>query len=137
MRYRSPIRERLRPLARAVKRDRQLRRMLLWPLLGGLYCAFILLTGLAVGCPFRALTGRLCPGCGATTMFVRLARLELGGAFESNPLLFCLLPFAAFLYCSSLWRRFKGAPPRLVRLKKGLLLLLAAGLAVFGILRNL
>jgi len=37
-------------------------------------------------CPWRALTHVACPGCGGTRAFLRLAVLDLPGAFAANPL---------------------------------------------------
>ncbi len=37
-------------------------------------------------CPWRALTQVACPGCGGTRAFLRLAVLDLPGAFALNPL---------------------------------------------------
>lgn len=37
-------------------------------------------------CAFKALTGLPCPTCGSTRAVARLARLDLAGAFEMNPL---------------------------------------------------
>ncbi len=51
-----------------------------------------LTTDLRVDCPWRALTGTLCPLCGATTMGSRLLVGDLAGAWASNP--FVLVLFA-------------------------------------------
>lgn len=48
----------------------------------------------AVICPFRALTGLPCPGCGMTRAFLALGRLDIAEAFSQNPL---SLPLAALL----------------------------------------
>jgi len=45
-------------------------------------------------CPFKALTGLPCPGCGMTHAFLSLGRLDLAGAFAWNPLVF---PLAALI----------------------------------------
>ena len=50
-------------------------------LCGLLYFAFTSITGLGLPCPFRMLTGWLCPGCGITTMFIELGRLNFEAAF--------------------------------------------------------
>ncbi|MDO8804941.1 MAG: DUF2752 domain-containing protein [Elusimicrobiota bacterium] len=41
-------------------------------------------------CPFRALTGLPCPGCGMTHAFLALGRLDFAGAYSFNPLVFPL-----------------------------------------------
>jgi hypothetical protein len=52
-------------------------------------------------CPFNALTGLPCPGCGMTRAFLALGRLDLAGAFALNPLVF---PLAALLALYALGR---------------------------------
>lgn len=49
------------------------------------------LTGLGLPCPWRALTGTLCPLCGSTTMGTHLLRGDLAGAWTANPFVLVLL----------------------------------------------
>lgn len=49
------------------------------------------LTGWGLPCPWRALTGTLCPLCGATTMASRLLTGDLAGAWTANPFVLVLL----------------------------------------------
>ncbi|MCF8033885.1 MAG: DUF2752 domain-containing protein [Desulfarculaceae bacterium] len=51
--------------------------------------------GLRTVCPFRALTGLPCPGCGMTGAMVLLCQGQLGAAVGMNP--FCLLLASAAL----------------------------------------
>ena len=44
-------------------------------------------TGWYPGCPFHALTGWWCPGCGLTRAAARLVRGDLAGALATNALL--------------------------------------------------
>lgn len=44
-----------------------------------------LVTGLGVPCPFRALTGWLCPLCGGTHMMEALLRGDIAAAWVANP----------------------------------------------------
>jgi len=64
-------------------------------LLGSVYCVWVRFTGLGIPCPIRMITGWKCPGCGITTLFVRLFKLDIHGAFEANSFLFLTLPFLA------------------------------------------
>ncbi|WP_297237619.1 DUF2752 domain-containing protein [uncultured Porphyromonas sp.] len=44
-------------------------------------------------CPFRLLTGYLCPGCGSQRAIHRLLNLDIAGAWRMNPLLVIALPY--------------------------------------------
>ena len=44
-------------------------------------------------CPFRLLTGYLCPGCGSQRAIHHLLNLDLPGAWRMNPLLVVALPY--------------------------------------------
>lgn len=50
--------------------------------IGGFYA----LTGWGIPCPFRLLTGWLCPFCGGTHMAASLLRGDIAGAWAANPL---------------------------------------------------
>jgi hypothetical protein len=52
------------------------------------------------GCPFRAVTGLDCPGCGATRALHALTRGEIAVAADHNLLLLALLPLAVWAW----WR---------------------------------
>jgi hypothetical protein len=47
-------------------------------------------------CPFRALTGFTCPGCGSTRGLHRLLHGDVVAAFQFNPLLVLALPFLLY-----------------------------------------
>ncbi len=53
-------------------------------------------SGFFLVCPFRALTGFTCPGCGSTRGLHRLLHGDVIAAFELNPLLILSLPFLLF-----------------------------------------
>ena len=61
------------------------------------YALWVRLTGLALPCPFRAATGLLCPGCGATRLCLALLRGDFAAAWRANPVLLLLLPVLAAL----------------------------------------
>ena len=44
-------------------------------------------------CPFRLLTGYLCPGCGSQRAIHHLLNLDLPGAWRMNPLFVIALPY--------------------------------------------
>ncbi len=47
-------------------------------------------------CPFYALTGLYCPGCGTTRALHQLLHGHLGEAFGLNPLMVLILPFLGY-----------------------------------------
>lgn len=56
------------------------------------YALWVNLTHLSIPCPFHAITGLQCPGCGVTRMCLALLRLDVAGAWQANPVLLLLLP---------------------------------------------
>lgn len=61
-------------------------------LAGIIYVIFIKLTGWAIPCPIKLVTGKFCPGCGISRMLLAMLRLDFKGAYYANRLLFFLLP---------------------------------------------
>jgi hypothetical protein len=60
-----------------------------------------------IGCPFKALTGLDCPGCGSTRSLGALTRFDLGAAFDHNVLVPGALVFlvASFVaWTAAAWR---------------------------------
>jgi hypothetical protein len=55
-------------------------------------------TGFFPICPFRALTGLACPGCGSTRAMHALVHGDLIAAFKFNPLLILALPFMFYAF---------------------------------------
>jgi hypothetical protein len=53
-------------------------------------------TGLFLTCPFRALTGFTCPGCGSTRGLHHLLHGDPVAAFQLNPLFVMGLPFMLY-----------------------------------------
>lgn len=64
-----------------------LRRVGAFGLAGAGLSALNLVTGVGLPCPFRMLTGWLCPLCGGTHLGVALLTGDLGAAWQANPLL--------------------------------------------------
>ncbi|WP_162539040.1 DUF2752 domain-containing protein [Granulicella sp. WH15] len=81
-------------------------------------------------CPIHALTGLLCPGCGATRSLAALLHGHLQQAFHLNALFVILLPlvltYAACAYTQQRWPRVPTP---------GMTALYAAAI-IFTILRN-
>lgn len=76
-------------------------------------------------CPFHALTGLDCPGCGSTRALHQLVHGHLDAAFRLNPLAVALLPVVAL----AAWRREQFVRPAWIWT-------LLAVIIGFGILRN-
>ncbi|MBR3622289.1 MAG: DUF2752 domain-containing protein [Selenomonadaceae bacterium] len=66
-------------------------------LIGCLYLMWVKITGISIECPFHAITGYYCPGCGVTTLFLCLSVFDFYGAFHANPVLFVLSPVIFWL----------------------------------------
>jgi hypothetical protein len=64
-------------------------------------------------CPFRVLTGLLCPGCGTTRALHRLMHGELAAAVRLSPLLMVVAPILGFSAISGFMLVVRGiALPR-------------------------
>lgn len=87
-------------------------------------------------CPFLAVTGWYCPGCGALRAVHALTHGDLSAAVGFNPLLVAVLPVLAGLYLGLVRRTVTGRPRS--RAAPGWLVwaFLLVVLA-FGVLRNL
>jgi hypothetical protein len=62
------------------------------------------------GCPFRALTGFTCPGCGTTRALHQLLHGNLVAAFQLNPLLILSLPFLLYALLRYTNAALRGRP---------------------------
>jgi hypothetical protein len=104
--------------------------------LSGMYAV----SGIGVPCPWRYLTGTLCPLCGSTTLGAHLLRGDFAAAWAANQFVFLLL--AGLLVATAFWtvESLGGPSWRLpVRSPDNRLwwaLLVLAGVA-FAVVRNL
>lgn len=62
------------------------------------YLIFVTLTKWGIPCLFFLITGKYCPGCGISRMFMALARLDFAMAARYNLLVLCLLPFGLWIF---------------------------------------
>jgi hypothetical protein len=60
------------------------------------------------GCPFLAITGWYCPGCGSLRAVHALAHGHLGEALARNPLTVLTLPVLAWCWATWTWRLVTG-----------------------------
>ena len=99
------------------------------------YLVWIKLTGLAMPCMFRSLTGFKCPGCGITTMFTALASLDFKTSFNANPFLFVTAP----LLCGEIIYRIylKCSNMKCNKAREVAVICYGIALCIFGIVRNL
>ncbi|HKR12546.1 MAG TPA: DUF2752 domain-containing protein [Pyrinomonadaceae bacterium] len=69
-------------------------------------------TGFFPGCPFRFITGFLCPGCGVTRALHHILHGHFETAFMLNPLLLLALPFILFALLRYSVIVMRGGVPR-------------------------
>ncbi|MCO5999643.1 DUF2752 domain-containing protein [Actinoallomurus rhizosphaericola] len=88
-------------------------------------------------CPFLALTGYYCPGCGSLRMIHAIGHGHLAEAFGRNPLAFATLPFLAYLWVRWVWAARKGRPVRSRILQPAVIVGFTAVILLFWVVRNL
>jgi hypothetical protein len=87
-------------------------------------------------CPFRALTGLNCPGCGTTRSLHQLLHGNLTDAFKLNPLLVIALPFFFWALARYTNSAITGGPPRSVNLRPQYVWPVVGLVICFWIFRN-
>lgn len=88
-------------------------------------------------CPFRALTGLDCPGCGITRALHSALHGDILGAANHNLLVVTLAVLAVLWVAISWVRRRVGASPLQLRSSRAAVLALGAVVLAFWVLRNL
>jgi hypothetical protein len=88
-------------------------------------------------CPFRALTGYYCPGCGSLRATHQLLHGSIWNALRLNPLYVVCLPFLAYAVAASRWPALKVAWVKQKTRGAAWPLFLLAVFVVFWVLRNL
>lgn len=86
-------------------------------------------------CPFLALTGLVCPGCGSLRALHALTLGDVGTAWSMNPALLVALPFLVWSWAAWLWRSATGRT-RTKPVSAGLLAMLTVLIGAFWVLRN-
>jgi Protein of unknown function (DUF2752) len=106
---------------------------------GGLSVVYLLDPGtsdLYPPCPFLALTGLYCPGCGTLRALHQLTLGHPVAALDLNPLMVLLLPFVAYFLASHAMLAVTGRPLRGFFMRPELIWALLGVVLVYGILRN-
>ena len=101
------------------------------------YAFFVGEMGWGLPCPFHAVTGAWCPGCGATRMCLALLRLDFPAAWAANPGLLLLLPFLLLFLGSLAYRYVRSGARDLTRGQSAAVWAMVAFLLLYGVLRNL
>ena len=88
-------------------------------------------------CPFLALTGLYCPGCGTLRALHQLTRGHPVAALDLNPLMMLLLPFVAYFLASHAMLAVTGRPLRKFFVRPALIWALLGVVLVYWVLRNI
>ena len=115
--------------------QKEIRYLLIILGIGFGYYLWLNFTHLGIPCPFRMITGWLCPGCGITHMLIALIHLDFHTAYLENPFLLLTFPF---LIGQIIYQRYLQLTKQVnPRWNQVLLWLYVIALIIFGILRNL
>jgi hypothetical protein len=87
-------------------------------------------------CPFLALTGFYCPGCGTIRALHQLTLGHPVAALDLNPLMVLLLPFVAYFLASHAMLAVTGRPLRRFFVRPALIWTLLGIILVYWLLRN-
>ena len=93
-------------------------------------------SGFFLNCPFRALTGFTCPGCGSTRGLHHLLHGDLLGAFQLNPLFVIGLPFMLYAFIRYSSSVIRHRPLKPVQLQAKYIWVLFVVVLSFWIFRN-
>ena len=103
---------------------------------GCLYAVFVRLTGLAVPCIFKKITGWECPGCGITRACIALISGHLRESFSYNPFLYFVAPCILYLVIHGDVNYVRKGTYRQNTADTVLTYFLIAAALVFGVVRN-
>ena len=93
-------------------------------------------TGVFPICPFRALTGFNCPGCGTTRALHQLLHGHVVAAFELNPLTILLLPVLVYALVYFTKSAITGRPMPDISIQPGYVWLSLIVVFGFWVFRN-
>jgi hypothetical protein len=87
-------------------------------------------------CPFLAVTGHPCPGCGGLRAVNELTHGDIMGALSSNLLAVGLLALLTVAWAAWVVRRARGSDDRMPVVRDRTLVLVLVVALAFGVLRN-
>jgi hypothetical protein len=123
-----------------IRRDRLSASAVVALAAGGLGVVYLLdpvSSGLYPPCPFLALTGLYCPGCGTLRALHQLTLGHSVAALDLNPLMVLLLPFVAYFLASQAMLAVTGQPLRRFFVRPELIWALLGVVLAYGVLRNI
>jgi hypothetical protein len=88
-------------------------------------------------CPFLALTGFYCPGCGTLRALHQLRRGHPVAALDLDPLMMLMLPFIAYFLASHMMLAVTGRPLKTFFIRPALIWTLLGVILVYWLLRNI
>ena len=100
------------------------------------YSCVVRLTGIGIPCLIKLITGRYCPGCGISRMFLALQEGDFSAAARYNLLVLCLLPFLLIFGIRRAVRfvKFGNTPADVI--ETSALVIAFAATVLFWVLRN-
>ena len=105
--------------------------------LGIAYTIRVTVTDIFIPCPFYALTGLKCPGCGISHCLLALMRFDVETAFVENGLVVILLPFALVYGLYRAYQYIKKGKTDFAVWEAVVLSLVLVAAIGFGVMRNL
>jgi len=94
-------------------------------------------SGLFPPCPFHALTGWYCPGCGSLRALHQLLHGEISAAMRLNPLMVLSLPFVAYGLAAEVFKTCLGIKLPVVHLRAYWIWVIFVLIILYWILRNI
>jgi Protein of unknown function (DUF2752) len=88
-------------------------------------------------CPFLALTGYYCPGCGSLRMIHALVHGHVAEGFGKNPLAFLMIPVVGYLWVRWAVCTARGRPVTSPLFRMWVIWVFIAVMIVYWVVRNL
>lgn len=102
-----------------------------------IYYILVVFTNFSIPCIIKKISGKYCPGCGITRMFLELLKGNVAGAAKYNIFVLVLLPFALLWGVYRLIAYVKSNKTEYSKVELTILLIVFACMIVFWIMRNM